>query len=163
MRLNSVFGGRMDRREFGRLVAGAALAPAWVSASAQGVGVKGIRFSFMLWALEKQASFDRCVEIVAEAGYQGIELPGEFQSWSPEQRARIMTRMRSLGMVFDAMSGVKAGFAVPDQMELFRAQFTEHLRAAQGLLQQAASGLSGKALKHVRSAEKDLSVALSVK
>ncbi|WP_254061412.1 hydroxypyruvate isomerase family protein [Granulicella sp. L60] len=133
MRLNSVFGGRMDRREFGRLVAGAALAPAWVSASAQGVGVKGIRFSFMLWALEKQASFDRCVEIVAEAGYQGIELTGEFQSWSPEQRARIMTRMRSLGMVFDAMSGVKAGFAVPGQREEFRTQFVDHLRAAKEL------------------------------
>jgi len=38
-----------------------------------------------------------------------------------------------------------------------------HLRNAQGLLSQAASGLSGKALKHVQAAERDLSVALSVK
>jgi len=39
----------------------------------------------------------------------------------------------------------------------------EHLRIAQGLLGQAASGLSGKALKRVQAAERDLSVALSVK
>ena len=38
-----------------------------------------------------------------------------------------------------------------------------HLRNAQGLLSQAESGLSGKALKHVQAAEKDLSVALKVK
>jgi len=39
----------------------------------------------------------------------------------------------------------------------------EHLRAAQNLLNEAASGLSGKALKRVLAAEKDLSVALSIK
>jgi hypothetical protein len=39
----------------------------------------------------------------------------------------------------------------------------DHLRAAQSLLSQAAGGLSGKPLKHVLAAEKDLSVALRVK
>lgn len=38
-----------------------------------------------------------------------------------------------------------------------------HLRTAQDLLSQAANGLSGKALKHVEAAQKDLSVALRVK
>jgi hypothetical protein len=37
------------------------------------------------------------------------------------------------------------------------------LRTAQDLLSQAANGLSGKALKHVEAAQKDLSVALRVK
>jgi hydroxypyruvate isomerase len=124
----------MNRREFGKLMASAALVPTWVSASAQGVGVaKGVRFSFMLWALEKQAPFDRCVEMVAEAGYQGVELVGEFQKWSPAEKSRIMARMRSLGMVFDAMSGVKAGFAMPEEMEAFRTQFVDHLRTAKEL------------------------------
>ena len=68
---------------------------------------------------------------MAEAGYQGVELVGEFQKWSPPtERADIMARMRRLGMVFDAMSGVKAGFAVPEQTEAFRTQFVEHLQAA---------------------------------
>lgn len=37
------------------------------------------------------------------------------------------------------------------------------LRTAQGLLQQARSGLSGKPLKHVNKALQQLSVALSIK
>ncbi len=39
----------------------------------------------------------------------------------------------------------------------------DHLRNAQGLLQQAGSGLSGKPLKHVLAAEKQLSIALSIR
>jgi len=39
----------------------------------------------------------------------------------------------------------------------------EHLRAAQSLLQQAASGLSGRPLRHVLAAEKQLSIALTIK
>jgi hypothetical protein len=39
----------------------------------------------------------------------------------------------------------------------------EHLKTAQSLLQEAASGLSGKALKRVETAEKEISIALRVK
>lgn len=98
----------------------------------------------MLWTLEKQAPFDQCLEWVAEAGYQGVELVGEFQSWSPAERSATMTRMRSLGMVFDAMSGVKAGFAVPEQTEAFRTQFTEQVRTARELGCPKIILLSGK-------------------
>jgi hydroxypyruvate isomerase len=135
----------MKRREFRRLAAGAVLASAWLHAGAQGIGGgTKVRFSFMLWALEKQAPFDRCVEWVAEAGYQDVELVGEFQKWSPAERVAILARMRNLGMVFDAMSGVKAGFAVPDKSEFFRAQFTDHLRAAKELECPKVILLSGK-------------------
>jgi hydroxypyruvate isomerase len=135
----------MNRREFGKMGAGAALASTWLHAAAQGVGsANKVRFSFMLWALEKQAPFDRCVEWVAEAGYQGVELVGEFQSWPPVQKAATMARMRSLGMVFDAMSGVKAGFAVPEQAEVFRTQFTEQIRIAKELECPKIILLSGK-------------------
>jgi hypothetical protein len=37
------------------------------------------------------------------------------------------------------------------------------LRAAQGLLQQASAGLSGKALKHVNEAINQISIALSIR
>jgi hydroxypyruvate isomerase len=137
----------MNRREFGKMGMGAALASTWLHAAAQSVGganANKVRFSFMLWALEKQVRFDQCVEWVAEAGYQGVELVGEFQSWSPTERAATMARMRSLGMVFDAMSGVKAGFAVPEQTETFRTQFTEQMRAAKELECPKIILLSGK-------------------
>ena len=123
----------MNRREFARVGMGAALASAW-PVTAQSVGMANkVRFSFMLWALEKQAPFDQCLEWVAEAGYQGVELVGEFQRWSSTEKTAIMTRMRRLGLVFDAMSGVKAGFALPTQTEAFRTQFTEQMRAAKEL------------------------------
>ena len=135
----------MNRREFGKMGAGAALASAWMRAGAQGAGdANRVRFSFMLWALETQAPFDRCVEWVAEAGYQGVELVGEFQTWSPAERTAIMARMRGLGLVFDAMSGVKAGFAVPQQTEAFRTQFAEQVKAAKELECPKIILLSGK-------------------
>ncbi len=37
------------------------------------------------------------------------------------------------------------------------------LRAAQGLLQQASAGLSGKALKHVQAAINQISIALTIR
>ncbi len=123
----------MNRREFAALGICAAIVPAWPAPLAQPVDSSSIHFSFMLWALGKQLPFDRRLEIVSEAGYQGVELVGEFQTWSPEQRTRILSRMRSLHLVVDAMSGVKAGFAVPDQRDLFRAQFLEHLHSAKQL------------------------------
>ena len=134
----------MNRREFAKLGMGAALAPV-CPVAAQGVSMANkVRFSFMLWALEKLAPFDQCLEWVAEAGYQGVELVGEFQSWPSTEKAAIMARMRRLGMVFDAMSGVKAGFAVPAQTDAFRTQFTEQMRAAKELECPKIILLSGK-------------------
>lgn len=135
----------MNRREFGRLSAAAALASAWPGAAQQAVEDRGkVRFSVMLWTLETKAPFDRCIDWVAEAGYQGVELVGEFQKWSPAERAATLARMRQLGLVFDAMSGVKAGFAVPEETEAFRTQFIEHLHAAKELECPKVILLSGK-------------------
>lgn len=91
------------------------------------------RFSCMLWALEEHAPFDHCLEIVAQAGYQGVELVGEFQKWSPQETRRVIARVRALGLMIDAMSGVKAGFAVPGESAAFFDQFADHLRSAQEL------------------------------
>lgn len=135
----------MNRRHFGTLAISAALASGWSAGLAQKQNTtQAIRFSFMLWALAKQAPFERCVEWVAAAGYQGVELVGEFQKWSPAEAAAFMARMRSLHMVVDAMSGVSAGFAVPSQTDAFRAEFTAHLHAAKSLECSKVILLSGK-------------------
>lgn len=132
----------MNRRAFSQMMAAVLTSPRWLEAEVP--AAKGVRFSFMLWAMERQAPFDRCVEMVAEAGYQGIELTGEFQKWSPEERRRVMARLRSLGIVVDSMSGVRAGFAVPEETEAFREQFVEHLRYAKELECPQVILLSGK-------------------
>jgi hydroxypyruvate isomerase len=144
----------MNRRSFGQLALAAAVSQTLVRpAGAQATSSSGaqtsfssgpVRFSFMLWALETQAPFDLCVEIVGEAGYNGIELTGEFQKWSPAETQRIMKKMQSLGMVFDSMSGVKAGFAVPAESEMFLQQMQVQLDYAKRLECPQVILLSGK-------------------
>jgi hydroxypyruvate isomerase len=137
----------MNRRAFSQMMAAVLASPRLQKAEVP--AAKGVQFSFMLWALERQAPFDRCVEMVAAAGYQGIELTGEFQKWSPEERRRILARIHSLGLVVDSMSGVRAGFAVPEETEAFREQFVEHLRDAKELECPQVILLSGKRIADV--------------
>ena len=124
----------MHRREFGQLMVGATLggilSPAYAQTSPS---QNGSRFSVMLWTLEKQAPFDRCLEIVADAGYQGVELTGQFQKWSTDETRRVMAKMRALGLTFDMLSGVKAGFADPAGATEFMAQVTAQMKAAKEL------------------------------
>ena len=135
----------MNRREFSQLIAGSFLGQALLRGQAQTVKpAVGPRFSVMLWTLEKQAPFERCLEIVAAAGYQGVELVGEFQKWSAIDTKNMMRKMRSLGLVFDSMSGVKAGFAVPAETDAFMAQLDEQIRWARVLECPQIILLSGK-------------------
>jgi hydroxypyruvate isomerase len=127
-------GSAMHRREFGQLMVGATLggilSPAYAQTSPS---QNGSRFSVMLWTLEKQAPFDRCLEIVADAGYQGVELTGQFQKWSTDETRRVMAKMRALGLTFDMLSGVKAGFAEPSGATEFMAQAGAQMKAAKEL------------------------------
>ena len=139
----------MNRRIFARNAAAALAATTGLRRNAFAGGQAAdsggaVRFSFMLWALEKQFPFDRCLEMVAGAGYQGVELTGEFQKWSPAEMSQILSRMKGLGLVVDSMSGVRAGFAVPQETELFFTQFAEHLQFAQKLSCPQVILLSGK-------------------
>jgi hydroxypyruvate isomerase len=61
----------MHRRTFSQLMVGATLGRVLSRGHAQTLpSQSGSRFSVMLWTLAKQAPFDGCLEIVAEAGYQ---------------------------------------------------------------------------------------------
>ncbi len=136
----------MNRREFSQLAAGAALGQTFLRGVAQSPAPPSgkFKFSFMLWAIEKQAPFDRCIEMVAAAGYQGVELVGEFQKWSAEETRRIMAKMRALGLVVDSMSGVKAGFANADTTGEFMTQLGAQVAAAKQLECPQIILLSGK-------------------
>ena len=136
----------MNRREFGQLAGGAALAQTLIRGTAGQAATPSdaFRFSVMLWTLEKHAPFERCIEMVAAAGYNGVELVGEFQKWSSEDTRRILARMRSLGLVFDSMSGVQAGFSDPADTALFMTQLAEQIEAAKRLECPQIILLSGK-------------------
>jgi hydroxypyruvate isomerase len=136
----------MNRRQFSQLAAGAALAPMFLrqSAAQAAASPSPFKFSVMLWTLEKQAAFDRCIDMVAAAGYNGVELVGEFQKWSAEETQRIMARIHSLGLVVDSMSGVRAGFSVPADSEIFLTQLAAQIEAAKRLQCPQIILLSGK-------------------
>ena len=135
----------MDRREFSQLIVGGVLGQSLLRGYAQTAPLpQGFKFSVMLWTLEKQASFERCLEIVAAAGYQGIELTGQFQKWSQEDRKRILGQMASLKLVVDSMSGVKAGFANPNESSSFMTQLAAQLSSAKDLGCPQIILLSGK-------------------
>ena len=135
----------VSRRSFARMLAATSLISPWRSPRAQLSTIDPEpQFSCMLWTLEKRAPLDRCLEIVAAAGYSGVELVGEFARWSPGEQARILGRMHALGLVVDAMSGVKAGFCVPSEADLFHTQFAAQMAAARALGSRVIILLSGK-------------------
>ncbi len=140
----------MNRRTFVHLAAGATLAqPLLTEVLHAATDPTGFRFSVMLWTIEKQFPFDRCVEIAAEAGYNGVQLVGEFQKWTPEDTQRTMSRIHSLGLVVDSMSGVRAGFSDPSETEIFISQFKDQLGAAKRLECPQVILLSGKRVPEI--------------
>jgi hydroxypyruvate isomerase len=133
----------MTRREFAKLAMQTACTSAALPAFASTAVANKPSFSVMLWALERQAPFDKCLEWVAQAGYQGVELVGEFHTWPSQQRASFVSKLRGMGLVVDAMSGLKAGFADPNQTTAFREQFADQMRAAKDLACSTIILLSG--------------------
>ncbi|MGC2162187.1 MAG: TIM barrel protein [Silvibacterium sp.] len=127
----------MNRREFHQSLAGLAISHGFLSARGQSSGgdltPAPVRFSVMMWTLENKAPLEQCMETVASAGYQGMELVGEYKKWSPGDTRRIKARMRSLGLVCDSMSGVNTGFADPKAAGALLAEFTALIPMAKEL------------------------------
>jgi hydroxypyruvate isomerase len=148
----------MNRRKFGQLIGATALQGALLGARAQGedkdasavpaAGASVPRFSCEI-AQFRLASFDACVDIVAAAGYQGVELTGYFQKWSAEEQRRVLAMMRTKGVVIDMISGLQASFAIPDESEDFITKLTAHCQIAKALECPQINVKSGKKLDGV--------------
>jgi hydroxypyruvate isomerase len=140
----------MNRRKFGQLVVATALEGALLRAGAQTAAPppSAPRFSCEVFTL-RLPSFDRCIEIVAEASYQGVELVSYFQSWTPEEQRSLTAKMRSLGLMIDMLSGLQASFAIPDQTEEFVKRVTAHCHVAVGLACPQINIKSGNRLEGV--------------
>ncbi len=137
----------MNRRNFAQLIAATALEGTFFRAVAQVAkpSAPANRFSCEI-AMLKVDSYERCIEIVAEAGYQGVELISFFQKWTPEEQRRMMAKMRSSGVMIDMLSGLQASFAIPDQTEEFVSRVTAHCHVANGLECPQINIKSGKRL-----------------
>ena len=147
----------MNRRKFGQLMVATALEGTFLRAGAQVAAPSALvpRFSCEIATL-KLPSYDRCIEVVAEAGYQGVELTGYFQQWTPEERQRLLARMRSLGVMIDMLSGLQASFAIPGQTEEFVTRVTEHCHISKALNVRRSTSSPEKSLRvwiHRRSSQ----------
>jgi hydroxypyruvate isomerase len=78
-----------------------------------------LKFSVMLWTLGKELPFEKRLEIVAEAGYTGVELVSEFKDWTDNEFQKANARKKKLGLTFDATAGVWKGIADPKGIEAF--------------------------------------------
>jgi hydroxypyruvate isomerase len=143
----------MNRRQFGRTLAGTALAaPALAglpvhseSALAEGE-VSGVAFkiSVMLWTVFQKLPFEERLEKVAEAGYHAVELVGsEYQNWSDEDFRRANRKRRELGITFDVTAGLAHGVADPDARGAFLSDLRQALPAMEKIECPAIIVLSG--------------------
>jgi hydroxypyruvate isomerase len=112
----------MNRRNFARTIAGAALgAAALPSLPALAAGDAGVPFklSVMLWTVYKDLPFEQRLEKISECGYHAVELVNEFKDWSDDNFRKANARKHSLGITFDSTAGVWKGIADPSGREAF--------------------------------------------
>ena len=105
-----------------------------------------VRTSVMLWTLNKLGSFEQRLDMVAQAGYQNVELVDEFRNWSEADWTRSLAKLQALNLRVDAMAGMKTGFADPNGGDLFLAELQKLIPIAHRLACPQIILLSGKLL-----------------
>ena len=153
----------LSRRAFGRLMTAAVTARVtWpgglAGQAAGGSGAVRPQFSVMMWALNKRGSFEENLERVAQAGYEHVELVGEFVRWSAEDWTRIMARMKALKITVDATAGMKLGFADPVGVDAFVAELKGMIPTVQRLGCGQIILLSGKRIEGAAAEQRRTSV-----
>ena len=137
----------MNRRDFTRSIAGAALSTALpgttLSAANSAQVAPPFKFSVMLWTVFPDLPFEQRLEKVAEAGYPSVELVKEFEKWSDDDFRRFNAKKRALGITFDATAGVWKGIADPAAREAFLSDLNKMLITADKLECPAIIVLSG--------------------
>jgi hydroxypyruvate isomerase len=144
----------LNRRNFTQALATAALsalgaplkaAPATGGRSPQAAAVP-FGLSVMLWTVFRDLPFEERLAKVAEAGYNNIELVGEYRDWSADDFVRANTARKQLGIQFDATAGLTHGIADPASREALLAELTQALVPMETLGCPAMIVLSGNVL-----------------
>ena len=143
----------MNRRTFSQVMATAALsavvpplsAHAGSPAAAPNNAAAPYPLSVMLWTVFTGLPFEERLAKVAEAGYNSVELVGEYhaQNWSQADFARINAARKRLGIRFDATAGLANGVANPATRDAFLAELRQALVPMETLSAPAMIVLSG--------------------
>lgn len=130
----------MDRRVFTRSLAHTLAGTYMLSGDAalfgeepMSAGKKGelpavpFKLSVMLWTVFPDLPFEQRLEKVAEAGYNNVELVGEYSSWSEADFRRANAKRAELGINFDCTAGLKHGVSVPNDRQALLAEMRDAL------------------------------------
>lgn len=123
----------MDRREFCSGFVALGIGTALRAQPATPAPGPGFKFSVMPWPLERQASLDRCLEIIAAAGYTGVQLTREPEKWAAGDRRHFLQRLHALGLTVDALSSGHIAVADPAQADGVLQLVRQHLALAEEL------------------------------
>jgi hydroxypyruvate isomerase len=105
---------------------------------------RAFKLSVMLWTLRPKYTAEQAIDLVAGAGYDGFELVDEDKKWSAADVARIRARMKQLGIVCDAMSGIDTGFAEEGAAQRLADDLTARMTEAERMGCRRIILLSGK-------------------
>jgi hydroxypyruvate isomerase len=144
----------MNRRTFTQSFAVAALSaaapklPAAAPGAALAPQTPPFSLSVMLWTVFNDLPFEERLAKVAEAGYNQIELVGEYNAhnWSEADFARANTARKRLGIRFDATAGLAHGIADPASRDAFLAELRQALVPMETLSCPAMIVLSGNVI-----------------
>src|ERR1700690_443200 len=146
-------GAAMNRREFSQSILGATLGIAAAvprlnfnraaEPPPNPVAATPLLLSIMLWTIYRNLPFEQRLEKVAEAGYNAVELVGEFKKWSDADFVAFNRKKRELGITFDATSGVDRSLTDPRERDAFLSDVDGILASAEKLECPAIIVLSG--------------------
>lgn len=101
------------------------------------------QLSVMLWTVYRDLPFEQRLEKMAEAGYQNVELVGEYAKWGNEDFDRANAARRRLGITFDCTAGLKHELTNPRQRDALVAELRATLPVMERLQCPAIILLSG--------------------
>jgi len=150
----SLKGVQMDRRRFTQalatavLAAGAPQVPAAAEKALESTkGETPFPLSVMLWTVFRELPFEKRLEKVAEAGYQNVELVGEYAKWTDAEFESANAARKRLGIRFDATAGLKHGVGDPASRDAFLAELEQALTPMKTLDCPAMIVLSGNVVE----------------
>jgi hydroxypyruvate isomerase len=86
-----------------------------------------MKFSVMLWTVERSLPFDQRISKVSDAGYHAVELVEEYKDWGRDDFAGSRQQFHQLGMTVDACSGIHSSLCDPAQRDAMLTEIREKL------------------------------------
>ncbi len=120
----------MNRRSFSRHLASAAIGGAALGSQPQSAAATTpvpYQLSVMLWTVFTKLPLEQRLENIVEAGYNNIELIGEYSKWSESDWKQAIAKTKQLGINFDVSANLAHGVANPNDREALLSDLRKEL------------------------------------